>query len=321
MKGIHHIIVQNNVVRYEFDIRRNITIIRGDSATGKTQLVSMLESFQQNGISSGIEVRCDTEINVIYSNNWKSEIARLKGCIFFIEEGQAFVASDEFADMVKNSDGYFVIITRQNLDNLPYSTGEIYGIRSAGKYKGMKQTYNEFYRLYGDIASLTDEIKNIYTEDSNAGYDFFAKTCAQDIRCKSAGGKSNIPRLLKDHSEDPVLVIADGAAFGPQMESVMRLIENGQKVLLYLPESFEWLLLSSNILNDRDVNEILRHPHDYIDSESFFSWERFFTNLLIEKTNGSFLAYNKSKLNEAYIQPKIKERILSCLPDIIRKLF
>lgn len=36
MKGSYHIIVQNKRIRYEFDIRRNITIIRGDSATGKT---------------------------------------------------------------------------------------------------------------------------------------------------------------------------------------------------------------------------------------------------------------------------------------------
>ena len=251
----------------------------------------------------------------------KSEIARLKSCIFFIEEGQSFVVSDEFADIVKSSDGYFVIITRQNLDNLPYSTEEIYGIRSSGKYRGLKQTYNEFYRLYGDILSSTDEIKTILTEDSNAGHDFFAKTCAEDIQCKSAGGKSNIPRILKDYSENSILVIADGAAFGSQMESVMRLIENGQKVLLYLPESFEWLLLSSDILSDKDINEILRHPHDYIDSERFFSWERFFTNLLTEKSRNSFLAYSKSKLNEAYIQPKIKERILSCLPDRISSLF
>ena len=38
MKGKYHVIVQNKRLRYEFDIKRNITIIRGDSATGKTTL-------------------------------------------------------------------------------------------------------------------------------------------------------------------------------------------------------------------------------------------------------------------------------------------
>jgi hypothetical protein len=33
MKGKYHIIIQNNRVHYEFDLRRNITIIRGDSGS------------------------------------------------------------------------------------------------------------------------------------------------------------------------------------------------------------------------------------------------------------------------------------------------
>ena len=36
MKGKYNIFVQNNRLRYDFVISRNITIIRGDSATGKT---------------------------------------------------------------------------------------------------------------------------------------------------------------------------------------------------------------------------------------------------------------------------------------------
>lgn len=42
MRGQYHVIVQNKRLRYEFDIKRNITIIRGDSATGKTTLYSMI---------------------------------------------------------------------------------------------------------------------------------------------------------------------------------------------------------------------------------------------------------------------------------------
>ena len=42
MKGIHHIIVSNGNSKYEFDIKRNITILKGDSATGKTTLIEMI---------------------------------------------------------------------------------------------------------------------------------------------------------------------------------------------------------------------------------------------------------------------------------------
>lgn len=39
MKGNYHIVVQNNRLRYELDVKRNITLICGDSATGKTTLL------------------------------------------------------------------------------------------------------------------------------------------------------------------------------------------------------------------------------------------------------------------------------------------
>ena len=59
MRGKHRVIVQNNRLHYEFEIKRNITIIRGDSATGKTTLINMLRQAENLGNSSGIEVSCD----------------------------------------------------------------------------------------------------------------------------------------------------------------------------------------------------------------------------------------------------------------------
>lgn len=59
MKGSYHIIVQNKRLHYEFDIKRNITIIRGDSATGKTTLYTMIALAARRGESSGVTVQCD----------------------------------------------------------------------------------------------------------------------------------------------------------------------------------------------------------------------------------------------------------------------
>ena len=42
MKGIHKVVVGTKHLKYEFELRRNLTIIRGDSATGKTTLVDMM---------------------------------------------------------------------------------------------------------------------------------------------------------------------------------------------------------------------------------------------------------------------------------------
>ena len=59
MKGKYRVIVKNNKLHYELEVKRNITIIKGNSATGKTTLVNMIRQFANLGVSSGIEVVSD----------------------------------------------------------------------------------------------------------------------------------------------------------------------------------------------------------------------------------------------------------------------
>ena len=58
-------------------------------------------------------------------------------------------------------------------------------------------------------------------EDSNSGYDFYRALCEKSgIRCVSAEGKSNIYSMVRMSRENDILVIVDGAAFGPEMAYV-----------------------------------------------------------------------------------------------------
>ena len=121
MRGKHRVIVQNNRLHYEFEIKRNITIIRGDSATGKTTLINMLRQAENLGNSSGIEVSCDVPCRILEGSNWKLILEHTENSIFFIDEENVFVHTVEFASCVKDSGNYFVLITRENLYGLPYS--------------------------------------------------------------------------------------------------------------------------------------------------------------------------------------------------------
>ena len=85
---------------------------------------------------------------------------------------------------------------------------------------------------------------------------------------------------------------------------------------MYLPESFEWLLLVSEIIQDGKLRDILENPSEHIESSEYFSWERFFTALLIEKTGGTYLQYNKAKLNDNYLQKGIQDKVLSHMQGI-----
>lgn len=153
MKGEYFISVSNNKVKYEFSIKRNITIIQGDSATGKTTLVDLIREFEQNGLDSGINLSSKKNCRVLEENNWKENLSLITDSIIFIDEGNRFVESVDFASSIKNSDNYFVIVTREGLENLPYSIEEIYGVHTSGKYADLKQVYHEFYKIYGNEIS------------------------------------------------------------------------------------------------------------------------------------------------------------------------
>lgn len=148
MKGKHQIIIQNNRLHYEFEIRRNITIIQGDSATGKTTLINMIRQHENLGDASGVDLSCDVPCRVLEGWEWKLILSSISGSILFIDEENAFINTEEFAAEIKNSDNYFVLITRENLYNLPYSVEEIYGLRACGKYQNTHRVYQQMYRIY-----------------------------------------------------------------------------------------------------------------------------------------------------------------------------
>lgn len=317
MKGKYKVIVRNNKLHYEFEIKRNITIIQGDSATGKTTLINMLRQAENLGESSGVDVLSNVPCRILEGVSWKLILQNTAGTIFFIDEENAFINTEEFEAEVRGSDNYFVLITRENLYNLPYSVEEIYGLYASGRYQNTKKIYQQMYRIYSDIQELPIKPELFIVEDSNSGYEFFkAVSDERNLECESAGGKSNIFSKIKNVKNREVCVIADGAAIGPEMNGLYEISHKKKNIHLYLPESFEWIILKSGLIDDREIRKILETPELFIDSKKYFSWERFFTNLLIEKTKNSYLQYRKSAINKTYLHSKNKEKILNCIEII-----
>lgn len=174
MRGIHQVTISNSSVKYEFSLKRNITVIRGDSATGKTTLVEMISEYYESGEESGIELVCDKSCRVLAGRDWQTILPTIKDSIVFIDEDNDFLPTHEFARAVRDSDNYYCLVTREGLPNLPYSVDEIYGIRSSGKYAGLKQVYHEFYHIYGEHKPYQTVIPDmVIVEDSYSGYEFF----------------------------------------------------------------------------------------------------------------------------------------------------
>lgn len=322
MVGAYEIILKSKRVQYEFKIRRQITIISGDSASGKTNLVNMIRSYSNYGTDSGITLMCDKECVVLEGRHWEKQLDNITNSIVFIDEGNRFILSKDFARKVKHSDNYYVIITREKLPNLPYSVNEIYGIKESGKYRKATQTYNELYNLYSTLSE--DVIENpqlVITEDSNAGYQFFKLVGEQNgFECNSAKGKSNVKTLITKDNKEKTLLIVDGAAFGPEMREVMQRLERFSNYYLYTPESFEWLILKSKLIHTPpsiSIEKILAEPEKFVETTKYFSWERYFASLLTQITaDMKELVYSKDELANGYKQKLAITKILNVINKI-----
>jgi hypothetical protein len=317
MVGKYEIKVYNNKVQYKLTIKRNITILQGNSATGKTELIRLISEYEANDASSGITLICDKKCTVLTSVDWELRLSSLKEHIIFIDETANFIKSKRFAELVKGSDNYFVIVTRDDLSQLPYSVEEIYGLKNASdnqKHKNYTRIYNEMYKLYCfDVRERFDP-DVVITEDSNSGYELFSLLYLN--RCISANGKSNIYQCIKDTKQKQTLAIVDGAAFGSEIGKIYRYIETSRiKCVLYAPESFEYLLLRAGFVDI--TKDKIENTFNYADSMKYMSWEEYYTEYLLQETRDTVYQYKKTKLASAYKTETALTKILSVIPNKI----
>ncbi len=303
MKGVQHIEVSNRDAKFKFDLYRNITVVRGDSGTGKTTLYDMIADYTRLKDSSGVNISCQKDCIALVDLDWKNQLGKISDSIVFIDEGTEYLKTQEFAKAVKSSDNYYVIFSRENMHELPYSAEEIYEIEKSGRFHSFVKMYKSNASHFYGKNQKNFKFEILLTEDSKSGYQFYDNYFKNtDIKCSSSGSNAAIFKRLSEEKGKNILVIADGAAFGAEIDRVLKL-QSAAKLnfRLCLPESFEWLILKSGLVKTEDIEKILDNPSEYIESSIHFSWENFFEKYLIQNTVKSCFKYSKDKINSIYL--------------------
>ncbi len=317
MKGVISVNVSNGKTKYSFELNRNITIVRGNSGTGKTTLYDMIAEYTRLGSNSGVQLSCDKECIALVDIDWKNQLRKTNDSIVFIDEGAEYLSSKDFAKAIKGTTNYYVIFNRENLHELPYSVEEIYEIKTSGKYHRFEKAYKR-----GDDYSYSllkrknqTKLKVLLLEDSKSGFQFFESFFKNsDVICETSESNTNIFGYLKKNYESEITVVADGAAFGAEMDRIMKLQkQHPDKIKVFLPESFEWMILKSGIVKSSDLVKVLEQTSDYVESSDYFSWEQFFTDYLVSITNGQPNQYKKSNLNKYYMITNNAEKIIGVI--------
>lgn len=139
-----------------------------------------------------------------------------------------------------------------------------------------------------------------------------------NCNCFSSGGNSSIIKPLEEISDnEETLIVADGAAFGSQVKTLEEFTRDRENIKVFLPESFEYLILSAKIFGNHSkmIDKILENPADYIDSSEFISWERYFTSLVEDISKYyAYASYDKTKLKKFYLEGINKDKIASQIP-------
>lgn len=156
--------IKSKRLEYEFQIREKITFISGDSATGKTKMVSLINISDNPSVkinvSNGFDLISISESEfskfIKYANRMihENKYGSLKeywddkdnfpivNSIIVIDD-EAFVESNEFATFV-NADkyNYYIIINRTQISKIGYSIYEVYNLKTNGKLHWLERRYN-----------------------------------------------------------------------------------------------------------------------------------------------------------------------------------
>lgn len=305
MTGEYRIYVKSKSVVYDFSIRRKITVIVGDSGSGKTRFVSLLKLSKMR---SKVRVECDADVvavdnllsmyKLLDTEKENKENGILNKIIYVLDEDVCNEILREekgvkFARAIKEAYGYFILMSRRNFGSLPYSVQEIFELSNKlGSVNLTEYTANRVYTLTQESPIKPDYI---ITEDEKVGYRFYKDTLKdKGVVCISAKSKDKIVKTLLDIPDDfkTLVIIADGAAFGSNIEGVLDIVDFklrgkvGRKIRILLPESFEYIILASGIIKVDKTK--LVETYNFAESSVYFSWERYYTELLEDESNGMY---------------------------------
>ena len=125
MVGRYRLEINGLGIRYKFNIDRAITIIKGNSGTGKTTLCKIVSEIIKG--SKGYSSNMSDKLYVLDSiSSWDILLKTVKKKIVFVDENSKYIYTSEFADLAQKNDNYFVIISRRALDSMTYSYKSIY---------------------------------------------------------------------------------------------------------------------------------------------------------------------------------------------------
>lgn len=235
-----HIEIESKRLKYELDIKGKYSVIQGDSGNGKTNMCRLL----QQSLTGDKTIKIQSSIPVLTIAPFDSGegLRTIRNSIVVLDENYKVLREPGVASILQESDNYFIIIYRKNLDFLPLCVENLYEMQADGRKHWIQPKYTVSGRK-----NFT-RVRHILVEDKVSGFEFFQEHFNVDV--VSAKSKSEIVRCLKwlvemNSEYNDVLIVYDAAAFAYQKEALdVWLDESKLRVQILDWYSFEHYVLT-----------------------------------------------------------------------------
>lgn len=156
MTGRHLLRVKTPLCTYKVMLQRNITVLTGDSGIGKTSIYRAIYKYLKTSGKCDISVVSDCNVRALNGVREDSiELLKtINNSIVVIDEGSAWIKSNEFASIVNSSTNYFLIISRDPLFNLSHNGLSMITLKTH-KVNGIFETVSE-----DTVVSIPEKLRN-----------------------------------------------------------------------------------------------------------------------------------------------------------------
>ena len=115
MKGRHEIRVVSRKTVYRLELERKVSVIKGNSGTGKSSLIRLISEYLEFGKKSGIKINVDSSASLgvlTNSSEWEKILSSVHDTVLFVDEDVDYIYSDSFQKELWKADCYAVIVSR-----------------------------------------------------------------------------------------------------------------------------------------------------------------------------------------------------------------
>lgn len=284
------LIIDSDLFKCEIPLDRRITILRGDSGTGKSTIVDLV-----SGVIPDVHINCPLETIVTTVDTWVAVMQSAYDSLLIFDDLE-IVSSLKFARFLKQTSengNYFLIVGREDISlqelefkHLSYSVFSMWELKADG-------VMHKAVPMFKDRICCTPDYDLVLTEDSSGGFQFFSQLFDCKVLSTSAGKNSisnDLFQLVLNnlYGYKKILVLFDSAAFGCHVTDFLETVNylDNLDVEIYYCfgyESFEYLLLKTNLFaGNSKVQEHFGNLSRY--ANKYMSWETYFEELLEDVT-------------------------------------